>query len=98
MAAAITELRDKIGIMTVAKNYSHQTGYFKAQTTNYRLSEVPDKDVISTTLVSVDEDSWSADLWFHLLKVVFTVDELRKLYPFAWHRIVNAPSVLNVPA
>ncbi|MCL6444519.1 MAG: hypothetical protein K6T83_13885 [Alicyclobacillus sp.] len=89
LCEAIRELRERRGILKMIENYSHRTGLGKSKTTKYTLTQVPDSKGMDSVLVTVTSDTWSQNLWYDLLVRVCTKEQLRKDYPFAYHRILR---------
>ncbi|WP_029420790.1 hypothetical protein [Alicyclobacillus macrosporangiidus] len=87
LAASVKELRDA-GILEVVGNHSHQKGLGKSKSRKYALTKLPEQYVVEAVLVTVTEKTWTPDLWFQLLQMVFTPQQIRNMYPFAHHRIL----------
>ncbi|WP_018130209.1 TOTE conflict system archaeo-eukaryotic primase domain-containing protein [Effusibacillus pohliae] len=85
---AIRELRDERGVLKIVENYSHQTGLRKSKTNQYTLTEVPGTQDIDTVLATITSGTWTVDLWYRLLLKLFTRQQLKKAYPFSYHRIL----------
>lgn len=95
LAHALEELRENRGILKIVQKYSHQTGLGKSKTTKYALAEVPEHQGIDSVLKTVTSETWTRDLWFQLLQMVFTPAQIKQLHPFAYHRILAISSAGN---
>ncbi|HHY68163.1 MAG TPA: hypothetical protein GX517_13380 [Alicyclobacillus sp.] len=91
LSGAIKELRNELGILTIVQNYSHQPGLRRGKTAKYTLSKIPPAMAVPSPLVVVTPKTWQPDLWFQILQLLFTQAELKKWYPFAYHRILQVP-------
>jgi hypothetical protein len=90
LTGAVKELRDQRRILVVVSKYSHPASRLaKSKTMKYTLAELPETSIMDRVLVTVTPDTWHQDLWFWMLLRVFTAGELKKMYPFAYHRILQ---------
>ncbi|WP_066369513.1 hypothetical protein [Neobacillus fumarioli] len=87
LAAAVKELRD-MEVIKVVGNHSHQKGLGRSKTRKYALTKLPDQYSFQAVLMTVTEKTWTPVLWFQLLQIIFTPQQIRKMYPFAHHRIL----------
>lgn len=68
---AIKSLRDN-GVLVVAEEYVHSTGLRPSQTRKYRLASEPPKTRVDQAICKVSLDTWQPELWFRLLRTLFT--------------------------
>lgn len=89
LSQAIKVLRDELGLLRIVENYSHGSGLHRSKTRKYTLSQIPENDDISPVLVTVTPETWRSDLWFQLLHMLYTPEQIRQMHPFAYHRILQ---------
>jgi len=92
---AIEKLREERGILKIVEKYSHQTGLGKSKTNKYVLTEAPEHQGMDSVLKMVTSETWTPDLWFQLLQMVFTPAQVKKQHPFAYHRILAISTAGN---
>lgn len=87
--SAFKALRDK-GILIVNKDYYHAiNGIVPSRTRQYRFATPPAAQTVNAILLTIDPEDWNSNLWFRLLRTLFMPDELKRWYPFAYHRILS---------
>jgi len=86
---AFKGLRSK-GVLVVESEYFHGGhGIVPSKTRQYRLSNLPPSTAMAI-LVALKPNKWVSSLWFSILRSLFTVEELKVSYPFAYHRILRS--------
>ncbi|MGV3467366.1 MAG: hypothetical protein ACO1OT_19015 [Heyndrickxia sp.] len=97
LVKSIHILRDELGILAVVENYSYQPGLGKSKTNKYRLTKTPKRNGYDPVLLEVTAETWSKDLWFQLLQMVFTPTQIKRMHPFSHHRILSVPPIQHPP-
>ena len=88
LVKSIHTLRDQLGILKVVENYSHQPGLGNSKTNKYCFTKIPESKGFDAVLTEVTAETWTKDLWFQLLQLVYTQSQIKKMHPFAYHRIL----------
>ncbi|WP_143027504.1 hypothetical protein [Alicyclobacillus hesperidum] len=91
---AMKGLRDK-GILVVQEEYFNgRDGIFPSKTRKYCFGNPPGKSSHQAVLLILTKEQWDPTLWFRLLVSLFTKEQLKNWYPFAYHRICRVEPIL----
>ena len=87
--AAFKGLREKKILFIEEDYFNGGKRITPSKTRKYRFESPPPELNSMAVILTLKADQWEPTIWFRLLRTLFTLDELRESYPYAYHRIMT---------